>query len=68
MHTFKHTKPPVGGGKSLNKWVIVSFNRFVQNAESFSSKTRRVLLGEYLILRLWSLFGTIFVVEIEQKQ
>ncbi len=39
MHTFKDTKPPVGGGKSLNERVIVSFNRFVQNAESFSNKT-----------------------------
>ncbi len=52
MHTFKHTKPPVGGGKSLNERVIVSFNRFVQNAESFSKKHCRVLLGECLILLL----------------
>ncbi len=52
MHIFKHTEPPVGGGKSFNERV----NRFVQNAESFSNKTRMC----------WSLFGTIFVGEIEQ--
>ncbi len=41
MHIFKHTKPPVGGGKSLNEWVIVSFNWFVQNAESFSKQNTK---------------------------
>ncbi len=37
MHTFQHTKLPVGGGNW--QWVSHSFNWFVQNAESFSNKT-----------------------------
>ncbi len=59
MHIFKRTEPPVGGGKSFNEWV----NRFVQNAESFSNKTPPSVAWRMC----WSLFGTIFVGEIEQN-
>ncbi len=57
LHIFKHTKPPVGGGKSLNEWV----NWFVQNAESFSKQNTVA----WRMCR--SVFGTIFIGEIEQN-